>query len=269
MYYYVPKAAERPVFSYRLSIIHFWSLIFVYIWAGPHHLLNTALPDWVQTTGMLFSLMLWAPSWGGMLNGLLTLRGAWDRLRRDPILKMFAVGITSYGMSTFEGPLLSIKSVSSIGHYTDWIIGHVHNGALGWNGFIAAGMFYWMIPRLYGKKLHSVSLANTHFWVGTLGIVLYVVSMWIAGVTQGLMWKQFTEEGFLQYPNFLETVLRLVPMYQLRAIGGSLYVLGIILMLFNLYKTAKAGQFMGDEEAQAPALDPAKKRAGQPRSSLA
>jgi cytochrome c oxidase cbb3-type subunit I/II len=189
MYYYLPKAAERPVYSYRLSIIHFWSLVFMYIWAGPHHLLYTALPEWAQTLGMIFSLMLWAPSWGGMINGLLTLRGAWDKVRRDPVLKFFAAGVTFYGMATFEGPLLSIKSVSGIAHYTDWIVGHVHSGALGWNGFMAAGMFYWMVPRLYGRELHSRSLANLHFYIGTFGILLYMAAMWISGITQGLMWK--------------------------------------------------------------------------------
>jgi cytochrome c oxidase cbb3-type subunit I/II len=187
MYYFLPKAANRPVFSYRLSIVHFWALVFLYIWAGPHHLLNTAMPDWAQSLGMLFSLMLWAPSWGGMLNGLLTLRGAWDRVRRDPVLKFFAAGVTFYGMATLEGPLLSIKAVSGLAHYTDWIIGHVHSGALGWNGFMAAGMFYFMVPRLYGRPLHSTSAANFHFYIGTFGILIYVASMWVAGITQGLM----------------------------------------------------------------------------------
>ena len=243
MYYYLPKAAERPVFSYRLSIIHFWSLVFIYIWAGPHHLLNTALPDWAQTLGMIFSVMLWAPSWGGMLNGLLTLRGAWDKLRRDPVLKFFAVGVTAYGMATFEGPLLSIKSVSGLAHYTDWIIGHVHNGAMGWNGFMAAGMFYWLVPRLYGRKeLHSPSAANFHFWIGTLGIVLYVVSMWVAGITQGLMWRAENEGGGLMYPSFVETLVALKPMYWTRVVGGLLYLAGMILMAWNLWKTARAGK---------------------------
>ncbi|MFM1889510.1 MAG: hypothetical protein RLZZ565_267, partial [Planctomycetota bacterium] len=189
MYYFLPKAAEKPVFSYRLSIVHFWALVFIYIWAGPHHLLNTALPDWAQSLGMLFSLMLWAPSWGGMLNGLLTLRGAWDKVRTDPVLKFLVAGVTFYGMATFEGPLLSIKAVSALGHYTDWIIGHVHSGALGWNGFMAAGMFYWLMPRLFGTKLFSTKLADLHFWLGIAGILLYVASMWVSGITQGLMWR--------------------------------------------------------------------------------
>ncbi len=242
MYYFLPKAANRPVFSYRLSIIHFWSLVFIYIWAGPHHLLYTALPDWAQTLGMVFSLMLWAPSWGGMLNGLLTLRGAWDKLRADPVLKFFAVGVTSYGMATFEGPLLSIKSVSGLAHYTDWIIAHVHNGALGWNGFMAAGMFYFLVPRLYGKKLHSVKAANAHFWIGTIGIVLYVVSMWVAGITQGLMWRAENEGGGLMYPSFVETLLAIRPMYWARLVGGLMYLTGFVLMTWNLVQTARGGE---------------------------
>ncbi|MBX3247246.1 MAG: cytochrome-c oxidase, cbb3-type subunit I [Myxococcales bacterium] len=242
MYYFLPKAAERPVFSYRLSIIHFWSLVFIYIWAGPHHLLNTALPDWAQTLGMVFSLMLWAPSWGGMLNGLLTLRGAWDRVRRDPVLKFYAVGVTAYGMATFEGPLLSIKAVSGLAHYTDWIIAHVHAGALGWNGFMAAGMFYWLIPRIYGRELHSRAAANFHFWIGTLGIVLYVASMWTAGVTQGLMWRAENEGGGLMYPSFVETFLALMPMYWMRLVGGLLYLVGFLVMAWNLVATARAGK---------------------------
>ncbi|MEM7605152.1 MAG: cytochrome-c oxidase, cbb3-type subunit I [Myxococcota bacterium] len=241
MYYFLPKAADRPVFSYRLSIIHFWSLVFIYIWAGPHHLLYTALPDWAQTLGMIFSLMLWAPSWGGMLNGLLTLRGAWDKLRRDPVLKFFAVGVTAYGMSTFEGPLLSIKAVSGIAHYTDWIIAHVHAGGLGWNGFMAAGMFYFLVPKLYGKKLHSVGAANAHFWIGTLGIVLYVASMWTAGIQQGLMWRAEQDGGGLLYPTFVETLVAIQPLYWARLIGGTLYLGGFILMAWNLIMTARAG----------------------------
>ena len=239
MYYFLPKAADRPVFSYRLSIIHFWSLVFMYIWAGPHHLLYTALPDWAQSTGMIFSLMLWAPSWGGMLNGLLTLRGAWDKLRRDPVLKFFAVGVTAYGMATFEGPLLSIKSVSGLAHYTDWIIAHVHAGGLGWNGFMAAGMFYFLIPRLYGRKLHSIPAANAHFWIGTVGIVLYAVSMWTAGVQQGLMWRAEQEGGGLLYPSFVETLIAVRPLYWARLIGGTMYLAGFILMAWNLLMTAK------------------------------
>ena len=242
MYYYLPKAADRPVFSYRLSIIHFWSLVFIYIWAGPHHLLYTALPDWAQTLGMIFSLMLWAPSWGGMLNGLLTLRGAWDKLRQDPVLKFFAVGVTAYGMATFEGPLLSIKSVSGLAHYTDWIIGHVHGGGLGWNGFMAAGMFYYLIPKLYGRELHSTKAANAHFWIGTLGILTYMVSMYVAGITQGLMWRAENEGGGLMYPQFVETYLAIRPLYWARLIGGSVYLLGFVLMAWNLIVTARSGK---------------------------
>ncbi|MDP3276183.1 MAG: cytochrome-c oxidase, cbb3-type subunit I [Deltaproteobacteria bacterium] len=242
MYYFVPKAAERPVYSYRLSIIHFWALVFMYIWAGPHHLLFTALPDWAQTIGMIFSLTLWAPSWGGMINGLLTLRGAWGKLRTDPVLKFFAAGITFYGMATFEGPLLSIKAVSGLAHYTDWIVGHVHSGALGWNGFMAAGMFYWLIPRLYGRKeLHSTKAADAHFYMGTFGILLYVISMWVSGVTQGLMWRALTSNGALQYPNFLETVIAIKLMYWARLTGGTLYLVGMCVMLWNLAMTARAG----------------------------
>jgi cytochrome c oxidase cbb3-type subunit I/II len=254
MYYFLPKAAGRPIFSYRLSIIHFWALIFIYIWAGPHHLLYTALPDWVQSLGMVFSLMLIAPSWGGMLNGLLTLRGAWHKLREEPMLKFMVVALTAYGMATLEGPMLAIKSVNALSHYTDWTIAHVHTGALGWNGFFTFSMLYWLYPRLYNTKLFSVKLANWHFWIGLLGMMFYVVPMYWSGVTQGLMWKEFTKEGFLQYPNFLETVLQLIPMYKLRAIGGTLYILGVFIMAYNLYKTAKAGEFVPDVEAQAPPL---------------
>src|SRR5208283_4663029 len=242
MYYFLPKAADRPVYSYRLSVVHFWSLIFVYIWAGPHHLLNTALPDWAQTLGMAFSIALWAPSWGGMLNGLLTLRGAWDKVRTDPVLKFFAAGVTFYGMATFEGPLLSIKAVNGLAHYTDWIIGHVHAGALGWNGFMAAGMFYWMVPRLYGTKLHSTKLADFHFYLGTFGILLYVASMWTSGITQGLMWRATTPDGALQYPNFVETLNAIKPMYWMRLVGGTVYLGGMIMMGWNLAKTALAGK---------------------------
>jgi cytochrome c oxidase cbb3-type subunit I/II len=247
MYYYLPKAAGRPVYSYRLSIIHFWALLFVYIWAGPHHLLNTALPDWAQTLGMIFSLMLWAPSWGGMLNGLLTLRGGWDKLRTDPVLKFFAAGVTFYGMATFEGPLLSIKSVSSLAHYTDWIIGHVHSGALGWNGFMAAGMFYWMIPKLYGKKLYSPKMADAHFWLGTFGILLYMVAMWVSGVTQGLMWRATNADGSLMYPTFVETLIAIKPLYWLRLIGGSMYLVGILMMAYNLVKTMAGAKLVTTE----------------------
>ena len=254
MYYYLPKAANRPVFSYRLSIIHFWALIFLYIWAGPHHLLYTALPDWAQSVGMVFSLMLIAPSWGGMLNGLLTLRGAWDKVRRDPVLKFLVVAVTAYGMSTLEGPMLSIKSVNALSHYTDWTVAHVHTGALGWNGFLTFGVLYWLIPKLYNTKLHSTKLANWHFWIGLLGIIFYVVPMYWAGVVQGLMWKEFDADGFLKYPFFLETVKEIIPMYMMRAIGGALYITGAVFMVVNLLKTAKAGSFEAETPASAPAL---------------
>jgi len=254
MYYFLPKAADRPVFSYRLSIIHFWALIFIYIWAGPHHLLYTALPDWVQSLGMVFSLMLIAPSWGGMLNGLLTLRGAWDRVRQDPMLKFMVVALTAYGMATLEGPMMSIKSVNSLSHYTDWTIAHVHTGALGWNGFFTFSMLYWLIPRLYRTKLWSIQLANWHFWIALLGMMFYVAPMYWSGVVQGLMWKQFTAEGFLQYPNFLEAVIQLLPMHRLRAVGGVLYIIGAFLMAYNLWKTARSGSFEPDTVVQAPAL---------------
>ena len=261
MYYFVPKAAARPVYSYRLSIVHFWALVFLYIWAGPHHLLYTALPAWAQTLGMVFSLMLWAPSWGGMINGLLTLRGAWAQLRVDPVLKFFAAGITFYGMATFEGPLLSIKSVSALAHYTDWIIGHVHSGALGWNGLMAAGMFYWLVPRLYGTKLHSVKLANYHFWLGTFGILFYMAAMWVAGVTQGLMLRALTPDGALAHPDFLETVIAIRWPYVFRALGGGAYLLGFALMVYNLAKTAAAGEAHDgsiEVEVEAPAPAPAR-----------
>lgn len=239
MYYYLPKAANRPVYSYSLSIIHFWSLVFIYIWAGPHHLLYTSLPEWSQTLGMVFSLMLWAPSWGGMINGLLTLRGAWDKVRSDPILKFFVAAVTFYGMATFEGPLLSIKKVSSLAHYTDWIIGHVHGGALGWNGFLTFAMIYYLVPKLWRTKLYSKSLANTHFWIGTAGIVLYITSMWASGITQGLMWRAVDSTGHLVYPDFVETVLRIVPLYWVRAIGGTMFLAGYILMIYNIIMTLK------------------------------
>jgi cytochrome c oxidase cbb3-type subunit I/II len=255
MYYYLPKAANRPVYSYKLSIIHFWSLIFIYIWAGPHHLLYTSLPNWAQSLGTVFSIMLIAPSWGGMLNGLLTLRGAWDRVREDAVLKFMVVAVTAYGMSTFEGPMLSLKNVNAIAHFTDWIIAHVHIGGLGWNGFLTFGMLYWMIPRIYGTKLFSDKLANFHFWIGTLGIIFYALPLYWAGITQSLMWKQFTEDGFLQYPNFLETVTQIVPMYMLRAVGGLLYIIGVLVMAYNLVKTAYAGKLIANEPAEAPALE--------------
>jgi len=237
MYYFLPKAAEQPVFSYRLSIIHFWSLVFIYIWAGPHHLHYTALPDWASSLGMVFSIMLWMPSWGGMINGLLTLRGAWHKVAADPVLKFFVVGITFYGMSTFEGPLLSIKAVNSLSHYTDWTIAHVHAGALGWNGLMAFGMMYWLLPRLFQTKLHSEKLATTHFWLATLGILLYIVPIYVAGITQGLMWRATTPDGQLAYPNFTHTVTSILPMYYLRAVGGSLYIAGALVGGDNFWRT--------------------------------
>lgn len=255
MYYYLPKAANRPVFSYKLSIIHFWSLIFIYIWAGPHHLLYTALPDWAQSLGVVFSVMLVAPSWGGMLNGLLTLRGAWDRVRENPVLKFFVVAVTCYGMSTFEGPLLSLKNVNAIGHYTDWIIAHVHIGGLGWNGFMTFGMLYWLVPKIWKTEIFSMKLANTHFWLGTLGIIFYALPMYWAGFTQSLMWKEFTADGFLAYPNFLETVTKIIPMYVMRAFGGFLYLVGALIMAYNLIKTAAQGTFQAEDYDEAPALD--------------
>jgi cytochrome c oxidase cbb3-type subunit I/II len=237
MYYFIPKAAGRPVYSYRLSIIHFWSLVFIYIWAGPHHLLYTALPEWAQTLGMVFSLMLWAPSWGGMINGLLTLRGAWDKVRTEPVLKFMAASLTFYGMATFEGPLLSIKSVSAIGHYTDWIIAHVHGGALGWNGFLTFGMLYYLVPKIFKTELYSKKLANIHFWTGLVGILLYMIAMYTSGITQGLMWNAIDANGRLVYPDFVETVTRIVPLYYVRAVGGTVFLAGFLVMCWNLFKT--------------------------------
>ena len=254
MYYYLPKAANRPIYSYKLSIVHFWALIFIYIWAGPHHLLYSALPDWAQSLGTVFSIMLIAPSWGGMINGLLTLRGAWDKVRQDPILKFMVVAVTAYGMATFEGPMLSLKNVNAIAHFTDWIIAHVHVGTLGWNGFLTFGILYWLIPKLWKTDLYSKKLANIHFWLGTLGIVFYVSSMYWSGITQSLMWKQFTSLGTLQYPNFLESTLQILPMYMIRATGGGLYFIGALLMVYNLIKTARQGSFENNEAAEAPAL---------------
>ncbi|TCP25209.1 cytochrome c oxidase cbb3-type subunit I/II [Tenacibaculum skagerrakense] len=254
MYYFVPKAANRPVYSYRLSIIHFWSLIFIYIWAGPHHLLYTALPNWAQNLGVVFSIMLIAPSWGGMINGLLTLRGTWDKVRQDPVLKFMVVAITGYGMATFEGPMLSLKNVNAIAHFTDWIIAHVHVGALAWNGFMTFGMIYWLVPRLFKTTLFSRKLANFHFWIGTLGIVIYTLPMYVAGFVQAFMWKQFNPDGTLTYGNFLETVQEIVPMYWIRAIGGSLYIVGAIVMLYNIVKTVKRGEEVTDDLAEAAPL---------------
>ena len=254
MYYFVPKAANRPVYSYRLSIIHFWSLIFLYIWAGPHHLLYSALPEWAQNLGVVFSIMLIAPSWGGMINGLLTLRGVWDKVREEPVLKFFVVAITGYGMATFEGPMLSLKNVNAIAHFTDWIIAHVHVGALAWNGFMSFGIIYWVIPRLTKTELFSKKLANFHFWIGTLGIIMYCLPMYVAGFTQASMWKQFKPDGTLQYGNFLETVTQIMPMYWMRAIGGTLYLTGVIVLVYNIIRTVKQGSTVEDELAEAPAL---------------
>jgi len=250
MYYFLPKAANRPIYSYRLSIIHFWALIFIYIWAGPHHLLYTALPDWAQSLGVVFSIMLIAPSWGGMLNGLFTLRGAWDKVKEDPVLKFLVVAITCYGMATFEGPMLSLKNVNAISHFTDWTIAHVHIGALGWNGFLTFGVLYWLIPRMWNTTLYSKKLAGTHFWIGTIGIVVYTIPLYWAGFTQSMMWKSFTEEGQLKF-QFLETVTHILPMYVARSVGGSLYLVGALIMIYNLRKTIARGSFIANEAAES------------------
>jgi len=255
MYYFMPKAAERPVFSYRLSIVHFWTLVFMYIWAGPHHLHYTALPEWASTLGMVFSVMLLMPSWGGMVNGLLTLRGAWHKVVEDPILKFFVVAITAYGMATFEGPMLSIKSVNGLAHYTDWIIAHVHTGALGWNGFLTFGMIYWLLPRLFQTPLYSKKLAETHFWFGTFGMIFYAAAIYSAGLTQGLMWRAFDVTGRLQFPDFIETTMKLMPMYWMRAVGGTLYIVGMVLFGINIFKTWAARPKQYDQPVmQAPPL---------------
>lgn len=253
MYYYIPKAANRPIYSYRLSIIHFWALVFIYIWAGPHHLLNTSLPDWAQTVGMVFSIMLWAPSWGGMINGLLTLRGSWHLLRTDPVIKFLVTAVTFYGMSTFEGPLLSIKSVSSLGHYTDWIIGHVHGGALGWNGMLSFGMAYYLVPRLWKTEMFSKKLMEWHFWLALLGVLLYYISMVSAGITQGMMWQALDSGGRLVYPDFVETVMRIVPLYWVRALGGALYLAGFALMIYNVVRSIQnRKEPLSDTQALVP-----------------
>ncbi|HVT86744.1 MAG TPA: cytochrome-c oxidase, cbb3-type subunit I [Chitinophagaceae bacterium] len=257
MYYYLPKAANRPVFSYKLSIIHFWALIFLYIWAGPHHLLYSALPNWAQSLGIVFSFMLIFPSWGGMINGLLTLRGAWDKVREDVVLKFLVVAVTAYGMATFEGPMLSLKTVNAISHFTDWTIAHVHVGGLGWNGMLTFGMLYWLIPRIFKTDLYSKKLANAHFWVATLGIIFYAVPMYWAGFTQAAMWKQFTPDGRLAYPQFVETVTYLRPFYATRAFGGSLFLIGALMMMYNLFMTIKKGKLVANEDAEAPALEKA------------
>ena len=254
MYYFLPKMANRPVYSYRLSILHFWALIFIYIWAGPHHLLYSSLPDWAQSLGVVFSIMLIAPSWGGMINGLLTLRGAWDQVRENTLLKFMVVGITCYGMATFEGPMLSLKNINAIAHFTDWIVAHVHVGALGWNGFLTFAILYWLVPRIFQTNLYSEKLVKTHFWIGTIGIAFYAIPMYISGFTQGMMWKQFTAEGTLQYGNFLDTTLQLLPMHMMRALGGTLYLIGAILMAYNLFKTMAQGTLLADEKAEAAPL---------------
>lgn len=237
MYYFIPKQANRPVYSYRLSILHFWSLIFIYIWAGPHHLHYTALPDWAQTLGMTFSIMLWMPSWGGMINGMMTLSGAWHKLRQDPVLRFMIIAVAFYGMATFEGPLMSIKSVNALSHYTDWTIGHVHSGALGWNGFITFGALYYLVPKLWGQeRLYSMKLVDIHLWIATLGIVLYISAMWVAGIMQGLMWRSYDAMGFLEY-SFSETVMAMHPYYIIRMLGGLLYLGGAIIMAYNLWRT--------------------------------
>jgi len=251
MYYFVPKAAERPVYSYRLSIVHFWALIFIYIWAGPHHLLYSTLPDWAQSLGVVFSVMLIAPSWGGMLNGLLTLRGAWDKVRDNVTLKYMVVALTCYGMATFEGPLLSLKNVNMLSHFTDWTIAHVHVGGLGWNGMLTFGMLYWLFPKLFRTELYSKKLANQHFWIATLGILLYAIPMYVAGFVQGLMWQDFTPEGTLVNADFLKTVEALRPYYMLRSLGGALFIIGAVMMFYNLFKTAKQGSFLAEEPAEA------------------
>ncbi|KAB2682147.1 MULTISPECIES: cytochrome-c oxidase, cbb3-type subunit I [Brucella/Ochrobactrum group] len=239
MYYFVPKQAERPIYSYRLSIVHFWSIIFLYIWAGPHHLHYTAVPDWAQTLGMVFSIMLWMPSWGGMINGLMTLSGAWDKVRTDPIIRLMVAAIAFYGMATFEGPMLSIKAVNSLSHYTDWTIGHVHAGALGWNGMISFAAVYYLAPKLWNRqRLYSIRMVNWHFWLATLGIVLYAAAMWVAGIQQGLMWREYDDQGFLVY-SFAETVLAMFPYYVIRTLGGVLYLAGGFVMAWNVYQTIR------------------------------
>ena len=255
MYYFVPKAANRPVYSYRLSIIHFWSLVFIYIWAGPHHLLYTTLPEWAQTLGMVFSISLWMPSWGGMINGLMTLRGVWHKVRTEPSLRFMATALTFYGMATFEGPLLSIKSVNAIAHFTDWIPGHVHAGTIGWNYMLIAGMLFYLVPKVWETELYSKKLAHTQFWFATVGLVFYVVSMWIAGITQSMMWRAMDDAGRLIYPNFIETVIKIVPMYWVRAVGGTLVLISFILMIINLYRTARGAKKVEPAVYEAYALD--------------
>ncbi len=264
MYYFLPKAANRPVYSYKLSIIHFWALIFIYIWAGPHHLLYSALPNWAQSLGIVFSFTLIFPSWGGMINGLLTLRGAWDKVREDVILKFMVVAVTCYGMATFEGPMLSLKSINAISHFTDWTIAHVHVGGLGWNGMLTFGILYWIIPRIFRTQLSSKKLANFHFWIATLGILFYAIPMYWAGFMQASMWKQFNPNGTLTYNSFLDTVTIMKPFYAIRSLGGALFVIGAIVMMYNLFKTIAIGTINANEKAEAPALEKTyKKHAGE------
>jgi cytochrome c oxidase cbb3-type subunit 1 len=247
MYYFVPKRAGRPVYSYRLSILHFWSLIFIYIWAGPHHLHYTSLPDWAQTLGMTFSIMLWMPSWGGMINGMMTLSGAWHKLREDPVLRFMIIALAFYGMSTFEGPLMSIKAVNSLSHYTDWTIGHVHSGALGWVGFITFGALYYLVPKLWNRReLYSMKLVDMHLWIATLGIVLYIAAMWVSGIMQGLMWRSYDDMGFLQY-SFVETVMAMHPFYVIRLLGGLLYLTGALIMVYNFWRTIRGDVNLKEE----------------------
>lgn len=267
MYYYLPKQANRPIYSYRMGIIHFWALVFIYIWTGPHHLLYQSVPNWAQTLGTIFSVMLIAPSWGGMINGLLTLRGAWDKVREDPTLKFMVVAVTAYGMSTFEGPMMSTKLVNAITHFTDWTIGHVHIGGMAWNGFLTFSMMYYLIPRLFNTKLYSVKWANTHFWLGTLGILLYAIPLYWAAITQSLMWKEFTEDGFLRYPNFMETIVQILPMYYTRALGGLLYLSGAVLFVVNIVKTVQQGSFVAEEAAEVAPMPvyPSRRQEGEKR----
>jgi len=252
MYYFIPKQAGRPVYSYRLSIVHFWALIFTYIWAGPHHLHYTALPDWTQSLGMVMSLILLAPSWGGMINGIMTLSGAWEKLRTDPVLRFLIVAVSFYGMSTFEGPMMSIKTVNALSHFTDWTVGHVHSGALGWVAMVSMGSMYYLIPRLFGREIHSVRLIEVHFWTATIGVVLYIVSMWVSGIMQGLMWRAVNEDGTLTY-SFIETVQAMHPFYAIRTLGGALFLLGMLIMAYNVFKTIAGGKAVEDPAIPAPA----------------
>jgi cytochrome c oxidase cbb3-type subunit I/II len=264
MYYYLPKASNRPIYSYQLSIVHFWTLIFLYMWSGPHHLLYQALPDWVQALGVTFSIMLIAPSWGGMINGLLTLRGAWDKVRDNAELKFMVVALTAYGMATFEGPMMSLKSVNAISHFTDWTIAHTHIAGMGWNGGLIFGMFYWLVPKLFRTPLYSKKLANTHFWIATLGILMFAIPLYWAGITQWLMLREYTANGLLTYPNFLETTTQIMPMYHARIVGGLLFFVGFLMFFFNMVKTIQAGNLVDNEATEAPVLtDSSARKAGE------